>query len=80
MEKVISIITEDGVTMFKQIDITNIKGEINKLLLVKTQDKEHLGIFCSYDNKWESINLKAVHQEVISFIKMQQITEIYKKI
>ena len=81
MERIISIITEDGVAMFKQIDITNVQEEMNTLLLVKTDDeKEHLGIFCTYDNKWQSINLKAVHQEVISYIKKEKIKEIYKKI
>ena len=70
MERIISIITEDGV-----------QEEMNTLLLVKTDDdKEHLGIFCTYDNKWQSINLKAVHQEVISYIKKEKIKEIYKKI
>lgn len=60
MERIISIITEDGVAMFKQIDIANVQEEMNTLLLVKTDDdKEHLGIFCTYDNKWQSINLKS---------------------
>ena len=38
MEQIISIITEDGVAMFKQIDIANIQDEINTLLLIKTED------------------------------------------
>lgn len=81
MEKIISIITEDGVAMLKQIGIANIQEEMNSLLLIRTQDdKEHLGVFITYDNHWDSINLRAAHSEVIIYIKIEKIKEIYKKI
>ena len=80
MEQIISIITEDGVAMFKQIDIANIQDEINTLLLIKTEDDmEHLGIFCTYDKKWQSINLKATHKDYITFIKRNKIKKFTKK-
>jgi hypothetical protein len=81
MKKEISIIMEDGVAIFQKIDISTLQDELNHLLLIKTDDdKEHLGIFYSYDSKWDSVNLKSAHREILSYVKKERIKEVYKKI
>lgn len=81
MKKEISIITEEGVAFFQRIALETLLNELNSLLLIKTDDdKEHFGIFYSYDTKWDSVNLKSKYGEILSYVKKERIKEIYKKI
>ena len=78
----ISLITEAGVEEFIKKDFSNWDTFSKGMkILVKTEDeKEFLGIYITFDNKWQSIKLKSETDEIIINIPLRKITEIYLKI
>ena len=78
----ISLITEAGIEEFIKKDFSNWDTFSKGMkILVKTEDeKEFLGIYITFDNKWQSIKLKSETDEIIINIPLRKITEIYLKI
>lgn len=77
----ISLITEIGVEDFVKKNFSDLNTfDKGMKVFIKTEDeKEFLGIYITFDNKWQSIKLKSETNEVIVNIPLQKITEIYLK-
>lgn len=80
---IINIISEEGyVEAFQKKNIADVHSlEKGVKLLVKTYDeKELVGIYITFDKKWESLKLQSQHNEIILNIPLKKVMELYQKV